>query len=263
MWRNKKVSLAFPTYREKDSMFAAIMDAVNTDLIDEVLVINNNAEAGTSEEVARAQKAAAEVNPACLIREVSEPIQGYGAACMRGLDEATGDYVVLSEPDGTFNANDVYKLVAYADDYGIVFGSRTVKEFIWSGANMWWFLRWGNWFVAKMLELLFNTNSLTDVGCTMRLIKREELSRMREYLTIRGSFFGPQMLLVAALLQLKFVQIPVNYRSRIGVSSVTGSFWKAFYLGCQMITLIFEYRFGKLYHGTGFLSKRKKVGLLR
>jgi glycosyltransferase involved in cell wall biosynthesis len=263
MWRDKKISLAFPTYREKDSMFDAIMSAVSTDIIDEVLVVNNNAEAGTSEEVARAQRAAEGLKHFCTIREVSEPVQGYGAACLRGLDEARGDYVVLSEPDGTFTANDVYKLVAYADDYGIVFGSRTVKEFIWGGANMWWFLRWGNWFVAKMLEVLFNTNSLTDVGCTMRLIKREELSRMRGYLTIHGSFFGPQMLLVAALLKLKFVQIPVNYRSRVGVSSVTGSFWKAFQLGCQMIVLILEYRFGKLRHGTEFLTKRNKVGLFR
>ena len=28
--------------------------------------------------------------------------------------------------------------------------------FIWHGANMGLFLRWGNWAVAKMMEFLFN-----------------------------------------------------------------------------------------------------------
>lgn len=258
MWRNKTISLAFPTYREKDSMFDAIIDAVNTEIIDEVLVINNNAEAGTSEEVNKARDVAAGINSKCVIREIMEPVQGYGAACMRGLDEASCDYIVLCEPDGTFSAADVYKLVAYAEDYGIVFGSRTVKEFIWDGANMWWFLRWGNWFVAKQLELLFNTNSLTDVGCTMRLIKNDELSQIRPHLTVKGSFFGPQMMIVAAVLKLKFVQIPINYRERVGRSSVTGSFWKAFKVGWQMIFLILEYRLGNLFFGTNFLEKRRK-----
>ena len=49
-------------------------------------------------------------------------------------------------------------------------GSRTVSNFIWDGANMGWFLQWGNWAVAKFLEVLFNTSYLSDVGCTFRVI---------------------------------------------------------------------------------------------
>jgi hypothetical protein len=36
----------------------------------------------------------------------------------------------------------------------------------------------------------------------------------------------------------------VNYRSRVGESSVTGDIWKAFGLGIRMIALVLEYRFG-------------------
>jgi len=36
----------------------------------------------------------------------------------------------------------------------------------------------------------------------------------------------------------------VNYRRRVGESSVTGDLWKAFRLGLRMITLVLSYRFG-------------------
>jgi hypothetical protein len=44
--------------------------------------------------------------------------------------------------------------------------------------------------------------------------------------------------------RIPFVEIAVNYRSRVGESSVTGSFWKALLLGIQMIVLVLGYRFG-------------------
>ena len=43
--------------------------------------------------------------------------------------------------------------------------------------------------------------------------------------------------------KFKCVQIPVVYKERIGMSSVTGSFGKAFSLGIKMIMLIFILRF--------------------
>ena len=88
------------------------------------------------------------------------------------------------------------------------------------------FLRWGNWAVAKMTELLFNTTILTDMGCTHRLMSREAVNLVRPHLTIRGSHFGPQILMELLQHQVPFVEI-LNYRARVGESSVTGSFWKA------------------------------------
>ena len=109
-------------------------------------------------------------------REIFETRQGYGYALLRGIDECDADLIVLSEPDGTFSAHDLIKLLAYSDDVPVVFGTRTSREFIWAGANMGRFLRWGNWAVAKMTELLFNTTILTDMGCTYRLFQHEALA---------------------------------------------------------------------------------------
>jgi glycosyltransferase involved in cell wall biosynthesis len=233
MWRGKKVAVIFPTYNEKDSIRAATLDYLAGDLADEVIVVNNNAAPGTSEQV-RGTGA----------REIFESRQGYGYALLRGIDECDADLIVLSEPDGTFSAHDLIKLLSYSDDVPVVFGSRTSREFIWAGANMGRFLRWGNWAVAKMTELLFNTTILTDMGCTYRLFHQEALQLIRPHLTIGGSHFGPQLLMEVVAHRIPFVEIPVNYRTRVGVSSVTGDLWKAFRLGVRMIGLVLGYRFG-------------------
>jgi anti-sigma regulatory factor (Ser/Thr protein kinase) len=44
----------------------------------------------------------------------------------------------------------------YTAECELVLGSRTVSQFIWDGANMGRFLRWGNWAVAKMIQVLTN-----------------------------------------------------------------------------------------------------------
>jgi glycosyltransferase involved in cell wall biosynthesis len=217
-------------------------------VVDEIVVVNNNAAAGTSEEVA---EAAARVANGTLVREVHEPRQGYGNAIQRGLREATGDYIVISEPDGTFLGRDTFKLLAYVDDFDVVYGSRTARTFIWRGANMGALLRWGNWSVAKLMEFLFNSTNLTDVGCTMRLIRREALGELENEFTIGGSAFGPEMMLLSLLHGLRIIQVPVNYLPRIGESSVTGDTRKAILLGMWMIGLVLRSRLRTWAHSLG------------
>jgi glycosyltransferase involved in cell wall biosynthesis len=233
MWRGKTVAVIFPTYNERDSIRSATLEYLQTGLADQVIVVNNNAAPGTSEEIA---------GTGAL--EIFEPKQGYGHALLRGIDHCDADLIVLSEPDGTFTGNDLIKLLAYSDDVPVVFGTRTSREFIWAGANMGRFLRWGNWAVAKMTELLFNTTILTDMGCTQRLFHREAIELIRPHLNIGGSHFGPQLLMEVVAHRIPFIEIAVNYRSRVGKSSVTGDLSKAFYLGIQMIGLVLGYRFG-------------------
>jgi glycosyltransferase involved in cell wall biosynthesis len=233
MWNGKKVSVIFPTYNEKDSIRAEIEEVFATGLVDEVVVVNNNAAKGTSDEVAKT-----------AAREVVETDQGYGQAIRRGLKEATGDYLIVSEPDGTFAGRDVVKLLAYAPDFDYVIGTRTTRTMIWKGANMGLFLKWGNWAVAKMAEFLFNSSILTDCGCTLRLITRPLYEELRPYFTRTQSDFGFELTLLVVSRKGRFMEIPVNYRRRVGFSAVTGSFWKAFTLGMRMIWMVWEFRLG-------------------
>jgi glycosyltransferase involved in cell wall biosynthesis len=238
-WRGSRISVVLPTYNERDSIRAAILDFAATNVVDEIIVVNNNAAPGTSQEVATAVE---QLPDDTLLREVHEPRQGYGFAIQRGLREASGDYLVVSEPDGTFLGRDTFKLLAYVDDFDVVYGSRTARTFIWRGANMGVWLRWGNWGVAKLMEFLFNSTNLTDVGCTMRLLRREALAKLDLEFSVGGSAFGPEMMLLSLLHGLRVIQVPVNYLPRIGVSSVTGDAGKAVTLGISMIGLVLRYR---------------------
>ena len=78
MWNDKAVSVVLMTYAERDSIRAVIDGFFATGVVDEVVVVDNNAEPGTAEEVAATQA-----------RLVHEPRQGYGHATRRGLEEAT------------------------------------------------------------------------------------------------------------------------------------------------------------------------------
>ncbi len=231
MWRNKTLSVVLPTYNEKDSIAECIRGFEALAEVDEIIVVNNNAAPGTSEEVATTGA-----------REVLEPTQGYGAAIRRGILEARSDLVCVCEPDGTFNPDDLSKLLAFMPECDLVVGSRTVATFIWDGANMGWFLRWGNWAVAKLVEMLYNTTSLSDVGCTFRVMTSEHGRRVLARSTMNGSAFGLEMLLISAVLRVNMVQVPVNYHPRVGVSSVTGDLRKTLSLGFAMIGHVFRMR---------------------
>ncbi len=231
MWLQQKVSVVLMTYNERDSIRKVINDFFDTGVVDEVLVVNNNAQEGTEEEVDRT-----------LARQVFEKEQGYGHAIRRGLIEADGDLIVLAEPDGTFLASDIIKLLAYSGEVPVVLGTRTTRELIWEGANMGAFLKWGNWAVAKMVEVIFNTTHLSDMGCTYRLFTRDAARFLAENMKVGSSHAGPEMLMLIIGSGTRFVEVPVNYLPRVGTSSVTGSHVTAFLLGLRMIKLILGFR---------------------
>lgn len=232
MYKDKRVSVVFPAYNEAEGITKAVKDFRDIPEVDEVVVIDNNSKDDTAE-LARLAGA----------RVVTEMTQGYGAACHRGLREAGGDLIALVEPDGTFVAEDLYKLLCYSGEFEVIFGTRTSKTCIWNGANMGYFLRYGNCAVAKYLEYLHNGPCLTDVGCTFKLLSRDAIARIDDALTVTGSHFSPQLMIASIRRGLRCIEIPVNYCPRVGSSKITGSFWKAFRLGLRMIAMITAMRF--------------------
>jgi glycosyltransferase involved in cell wall biosynthesis len=235
MWHGKTLAVILPTYNEAGSIAACIAGFDALGIVDDIVVVNNNAHPDTSPAVA-----------GTAAREVHESVQGYGAAIRRGLAETMhADLVCICEPDGTFDPSDVLKLLPFTADVDVVFGSRTVQTFILSGANMGWFLRWGNWAVAKLTEVLFNTVYLSDVGCTFRVLRRDAVDRLTPHLGGTGSSFGYEMMLVTARLRLPLVQVPVKYQERVGQSSVTGDQAAAVRLGLEMIRMCVAERAGR------------------
>ncbi len=232
MFEGKTLAVVLPTYNEAGSIAGCIAGFEGLGFVDEIVVVNNNAHPDTSPAVAGTGA-----------REVHESRQGYGAAIRRGLAEtATADLVCICEPDGTFDPQDLRKLLPFLSDAQVVLGSRTVTTFIFSGANMGPFLRWGNWVVAKLTEVLYNTSYLSDVGCTFRVLTREAIDTISPEFRAEGSAFGFEMMLLAVRRRLPLVQVPVRYLPRVGQSAVTGAFGPAFRLGMQMIGMALRMR---------------------
>lgn len=232
VYKRKKVSVVIPAYNEEKSISKVVKD-FSKPYVDEVIVVDNNS---TDKTGGLAKKAGAKV--------IKETNQGYGFAIRRGLKEARGDVIIVTEADQTFQGKDLMKLLSYIDDADMVLGTRTCMELASKDANMGFFLRWGNIFIAKTLEFLYGNVRLTDVGCTFRAIKRKSLKKIVNKFRVGGSHFSPEMILEALKSSLKVVEIPVNYGKRVGVGKITSAGkWKALKVGLKMLWLILTRKF--------------------
>ena len=231
MYNGKLVSVVFSTYKEKNSVRQAIESFFNTGFVDEVVVVNNNAEPGTEEEVGRTNA-----------RMVHEKRQGYGYAFQKGMEEAKGDYVILCEPDGTYTGRDLERFLIFArDGFDAVLGSRTGQSTRISGADMDFLRRFANVFEAKTIEYLFNTNSLSDIGCTYKLFTKMALKKIAPLWRTRNSLFATELTLLVASQNLHFIEIPVTFRERVGISTFVSTFAKMAKWGIRIYIFIFAF----------------------
>ncbi len=227
-FNGKKVSVVIPAYNEEKAIAKVVKD-FSLSFVNEIVVVDNNCTDRTAE---FAKKAGARV--------VKEHRKGYGFSCRKALSSAKGDIIILVEADGTFDPEDMKKFLSYIEDADMVLGTRTCMQLVEKGANMGSFLGYGNTFVAKLLQLLYGNVRLTDVGCTFRAIRKKSLNKIIRKFKVGGSTFSPEMAIEALKAGLKVVEVPVSYRKRIGVGTIThGSNIKAFILGLEMIWLIF------------------------
>lgn len=231
MYKGEKVSVVFATYKEKNSIRAAIEDFFATGLVDEIIVVNNNAEPGTDEEVRQ--------TPAKLIYEKR---QGYGYTYQTGINAATGNYIILSEPDGTFIGSDLERMLVYAQDFPVVFGTRTNQSSILNGAAMGLARKLADVFEAKVIEVLFGTNTLTDVGCTYKLFKREAIEKIKPWWREGSPLFATELILITVSRKIPFIEIPITFCERVGESTLTQRFSQLASWGLRILWFIILYR---------------------
>ena len=232
MWQGKKISVVFSTYREKGSIRKMIDDYFATGFVDEVVVVNNNAEQGTDEEVKKTKA-----------RLVHENKQGYGHGYQRGIKEAVGDYIFLSEPDGTYSASDLEKFLVYSKDFPVVMGTRTNQSAILEGASMGLLRKLANVFEAKVIEVFFGTNSLTEIGCTCKLFERKTLLSLSPYLHKANALFATELLLIVVSKRIKFIEIPISFSERVGKSQLTAKFHQQAKWGLKIFWFILSFWF--------------------
>ena len=61
------------------------------------------------------------------LKIIRRKFAGYGEALRRGIDQASGDIVILVEGDATFRSRDIHKMYEYIKDCDMVIGTRTTN----------------------------------------------------------------------------------------------------------------------------------------
>jgi hypothetical protein len=95
----------------------------------------------------------------------------------------------------------------------------------------------GNWLATSLLKVFYNVD-FTDLG-PFRAIRFDQLLKIG----MRDTTYGwtVEMQLKAAKLGLKCMEVPVNYRKRIGKSKVSGTVKGAIMAGYKILWTIFKY----------------------
>ncbi len=153
----------------------------------------------------------------------SEPIRGYGRACLKGFKTACrqgAEIVIFMDGDGSDDPADLPMMLAPMNEgrADLVIGSR-VSERAERGAVPPQ-ARLGNWLVSHLIRLLYGVQ-LHDIG-SFRVIRCCMLDALR----MGEETFGwpVEMLVKAARAQYRIVELPIHYRHRShGRSKVAGT----------------------------------------
>ncbi len=210
---NQKMTVALTAYNDELSIGDAVKDFLSHPDVVRVIVVSNNSKDNTE---AVAREAGAIV--------FNEERQGYGACVKRAITEASSrsdtDITVLCEGDMTFRAYDLDKLRPYLAHADIVNGTRIVETLQEGETQVTTFMHYGNLAVAKLLELkYFGDATLTDVGTTYKIFRRESALVLLPLLVKPVNLeFNPYLMETAIRAGMKFVEVPITFHPRVGVS---------------------------------------------
>jgi len=205
------VSIVFPALNEEAAIARCVDEAMEAlgqnGLRGEVVVVDNGSTDRTAE-IARRGGA----------RVVTEPRRGYGAACLRGLKDATGEFVLLLDADATYPVEMVGEFVRAMRDEGadVVLGNRFGG--LMERGSMPRLNRYiGNPILSAMTRVLFRA-PLTDIHCGMRAIRRDRVAALD--LCMPGMEFATEMVVKALDQGMRVRELSVSYRPRLGLSKL-------------------------------------------
>ncbi len=223
------IDVIIPAYNEEKSIPKVLAEIPK--IVRHIVVANNNSTDRTGE-VAKA--AGAEV--------VFEGQKGYGKACLTAMDwiwnqEVQPDIVVFLDGDYSDYPEEMKDLIRPILDRkaDMVIGSRALGKR--EAGSMTFPQVFGNWLATTMMRYMQGAK-FSDLG-PFRAISWKKLLE----LNMIDQNFGwtIEMQIKAHQKGLRYTEIPVNYRKRIGVSKVSGTVKGVIGAGYKIIFTIFKY----------------------
>ncbi|MGI8783706.1 MAG: glycosyltransferase family 2 protein [Acidobacteriota bacterium] len=204
-----RIDVIIPALNEAAAI-AAVVRSIPRPPAREIIVVDNGSKDGTAD-AARAAGA----------RVISEPRRGYGSACLAGLRALQPDteIIVFLDADGSDDPTLLPQIVQpiAAGVADLVVGSRTAG--IVEPGALTPQQRIGNVVAASWLRLRFGLPA-TDLG-PFRAIGREQLQALA--MSDRDYGWTVEMQIKAARNGLRYVEVPVPYRRRVGRSKISGT----------------------------------------
>jgi glycosyltransferase involved in cell wall biosynthesis len=205
-----KVSLILPVHNEADNIetvvkgfYQEISPKVNL----EIVVAEDGSTDGTKEVLGKLSK---EV-PIVLLMENER--MGYTGGLKRGLEKATGDYILFCDSDGQHFPADFWKLYDAMDGNDMVDGWRVNRadtrfRKIMSGT------------FQSFAKILFGLRGIADITAPYRLVKKDLAVKVTDQVKYMRESFWTEFTIRAAGYGAKIKEVPVEHRLRLSGDTV-------------------------------------------
>jgi glycosyltransferase involved in cell wall biosynthesis len=225
------ISVIIPALNEAESI-GRVVSEMPWDLIAECVVVDN----GSTDETASVARAAG--------ARVVQSARGYGAACLAGSNAATSSSTVLvyMDGDGSDIIADLPRLVGPVDggEADFVIGSRIRGKR--EPGSMLGSQVFAGRLVGVLLRLAGKGN-YTDMG-PFRAIRRTSLEQLQMSELTYG--WNLEMQIKAVQQGLRILEIPVDYRKRIGgASKVSGDLKASVMAAIRIFRVLFRIGFSQ------------------
>ncbi|MSO37983.1 MAG: glycosyltransferase family 2 protein [Acidimicrobiia bacterium] len=200
----RKLSVIVPVFNERNTVGEILrrMRAVDLDLEREFVVVDDGSEDGTTAVLSQLGDSTVKI-----VRHARN--QGKGAAIRTGLENVTGDLVLIQDADLEYDPEDWPKLIApmLKGRASVVYGSRFTGE----RRNMLYTHWLGNKMLSVATNLLYNT-TLSDMETCYKLFDR----RVLDGLTIESDRFDFEPEITAKILRkgIRIYEVPISFAGR-------------------------------------------------
>ena len=209
----KKLSIIIPAYNEAPTIHLILDKVIDTELIfdveKEIIIVDDCSTDGTFEAVEQFSKSRPTIN----IRTFRQPNnQGKGAAIHKGIDLATGDFVVIQDADLEYDPADYNILLKpmMNDVADVVYGSRFMGIgphrilFFWHSI--------GNQFLTFLSNMFTNLN-LTDMETCYKMFRSEIIKKV--VLTENRFGFEPEVTSrISRIPAIRIYEVGISYYGR-------------------------------------------------